>query len=452
MLDRFGATANRVTVLRVCLALGICLSLGQAQPARAASPARLRATPGATYAVTSTDDDGDANPGDGLCEDWWNATCTLRAAVEEVIAQGNGEYTITVPAGVYTLTDWLNFSPADVTIHVVGTDPRDNVIIDGDGQYHVNVYPQTSNSVLALSNLTLRNMAGSALWVECCDVNLTLDSVLLRHNSSVDDGGGLLMWSGTLTMTAVQFEANSAANRGGGLFANFIDMRANSVTFLDNSATDGGGLYSEGAWGTLNNATFAQNTARNNGGGFAVHYNGFDLYHPTLWDNQADSDETGGGAGGGFHLDSGGLQIANAIVAGNRAGSASDQCESASSNLNLGDVLSSDVLACAPGASYTIADPALSLDFAPNALAVLIPWPLETNVIDVSEFSSLTTDARGQTRPYDVPGVGSYDNDLGAYERNVDASAVLTGAVYADLNFNHVLDPGDQPIPNVYLT
>ena len=427
------------------MALWVCLA---PLPVRAVSPARPLSTPGDTYTVTSTDDFGDANPGDGLCADYLNLTCTLRAAVDEVIAQGNGQYTITLPAGVFTLTDWLNFSPADATIHIIGTDSRDSVIIDGGGQYNINVYPQTSNAVMLLRNLTLRNMAGSAMRVECCDLNLTMDSMLLRNNSSADDGGGLLMSSGVLTITAVQFEGNSAANRGGGLFVNFIGMQANAVTFLDNSATDGGGLYSEGSWGTLDNATFAQNSARNNGGGFAAHWNGFDLMHPTLWDNKADSDEAGGGAGGGMYLDAAWVQIANAILARNRAGPASNQCESAAGNLDLlGETLSSDALSCAPGASYAIADPAMALDFAPNSVAVLIPWPLEANVIDVSGLNALSTDARGQTRPYDVPGVGSFDNDLGAYERNVDASAVLTGLVYADVNFNHVFDPGDQPIP-----
>ena len=54
------------------------------------------------FLVNSTIDAVDANPGDGICDDGLG-NCPLRAAVQESNALA-GAHTITLPAGIYTLT------------------------------------------------------------------------------------------------------------------------------------------------------------------------------------------------------------------------------------------------------------------------------------------------------------------------------------------------------------
>ena len=58
--------------------------------------------PGATFAVNTTADTQDANPGNGICADS-GGSCSLRAAVREANALAGAD-TITLPAGTYGLT------------------------------------------------------------------------------------------------------------------------------------------------------------------------------------------------------------------------------------------------------------------------------------------------------------------------------------------------------------
>lgn len=55
------------------------------------------------FTVSSTLDEPDANPGDGLCLSVPSGACTLRAAIMEANAQG-GASTISLPAGTFKLT------------------------------------------------------------------------------------------------------------------------------------------------------------------------------------------------------------------------------------------------------------------------------------------------------------------------------------------------------------
>src|SRR5215468_4731001 len=80
-----------------------------------------------TFTVDSTADDGDANPGDGLCATATSG-CTLRAAVEEADDPTVSPDTIVLPAGTY-VTGGLQIRDA-ITIIGAGADSS---IIDGGG-------------------------------------------------------------------------------------------------------------------------------------------------------------------------------------------------------------------------------------------------------------------------------------------------------------------------------
>src|SRR5262249_60812352 len=56
----------------------------------------------ATFTVNSAADTGDANTGDGVCNDGTGA-CTLRAAIDQANASG-GPDVISLPAGTYQLS------------------------------------------------------------------------------------------------------------------------------------------------------------------------------------------------------------------------------------------------------------------------------------------------------------------------------------------------------------
>ena len=58
----------------------------------------------AGFFVNSALDEVDANIGDGICSSTPSAKCTLRAAIQEANASTGVPDTISLPAGVYTLT------------------------------------------------------------------------------------------------------------------------------------------------------------------------------------------------------------------------------------------------------------------------------------------------------------------------------------------------------------
>ena len=66
-------------------------------------PTRYIASVATVLVVNSPNDAVDANPGDGVCETATAGECTLRAAVQEANALAGAD-TISIPAGVYTLS------------------------------------------------------------------------------------------------------------------------------------------------------------------------------------------------------------------------------------------------------------------------------------------------------------------------------------------------------------
>jgi CSLREA domain-containing protein len=88
----------------------------------------------AAFAVNSTADAPDANPGDGVCATASGA-CTLRAAIQEANAL-NGADVISVPAGTYTLTLGAGFGdpiePPDPVEPLVGCNVLNYADYEGD--------------------------------------------------------------------------------------------------------------------------------------------------------------------------------------------------------------------------------------------------------------------------------------------------------------------------------
>ncbi|PYS69543.1 MAG: hypothetical protein DMF73_14485, partial [Acidobacteria bacterium] len=100
---------------------------------------------GTLFIVNSTGDDHDASPGDGRCETQvGNGVCTLRAAIEEVVARNNGGdgININIPStdplcnslypGACVIAQVSAFQDLSVSVAITGQS-NTNIVIDGLG-------------------------------------------------------------------------------------------------------------------------------------------------------------------------------------------------------------------------------------------------------------------------------------------------------------------------------
>lgn len=98
------------------------------------------------------------------------------------------------------------------------------------------------------------------------DAILNLANLVITENIA-DDGGGLYINGGTVTLENVLFVRNMAIDDGGGVYTNNTDSRFNNVVFLLNYAQDaGGGMAVAYSSLTITNTSFLQNQARSGGG------------------------------------------------------------------------------------------------------------------------------------------------------------------------------------------
>jgi CSLREA domain-containing protein len=299
----------RFSVIRFCaVTLLIVLTFLSSSPAPVAA---------ATFAVNSTGDASDANPGNGICETAsGNRVCTLRAAIQENNG-GAGGNTITVPVGTYTIGSYLRVSKS-ITINGAGAA---STIVDGANATRAFYFEPTSGTH-AISNLTIQHMIvtiandpitealrqgnGGAILNEA---TLTLTNVTIANNRAVQGGGiynmydfvgsGNTIYVPTLNLNTVTINSNvatgSANGQGGGGLFNGGALNGQTVTITGNSARQGAGWY--------NNNPHNQSVA------YAVTMNGF-----TISNNQATID-----AGGGIDNDLGTITLSNGTLSGNTA-------------------------------------------------------------------------------------------------------------------------------------
>ena len=214
----------------------------------------LALLPAADFLVTSLEEGGDLDPGDGICSA--ASGCTLRAAVEEANALA-GPQTIALGYGVHQLNIQAeagrlraSSAPLRVTdaLTITGLSP-DRSILNANGQsrvFHVDG-----------ANLTL--------------VSLMLSGGAASGDGNGDDGGGVLVVNGSLTLERVAVTGNSARN-GGGVMAQESPVTIRRSAFTGNQAVpveglqgSGGGVHLRGGTLTLENSTFSGNQAEQGG-------------------------------------------------------------------------------------------------------------------------------------------------------------------------------------------
>ncbi len=253
---------------------------------------------GTTFTVTRFDDpvpDACA-PGD----------CSLREAV--IAADGAlGAPTISVPPGVYTLTI---ASGAEANPAVGDLDVSGEMIIQGAG-----------------ADATILDANGDVTGQRAFEIadtgSLTIRGMTITGGRTTDLSGGIRLFSGSLTMeNAVVTENEAVGNNSGGIHANIgTSVTLSDVTVSNNTAGNiGGGLILSGD-ATLTNVTISGNAAESFAGGILINGNSATLVNVTITDNTGESDNSGGGSGGGLSQSAATVILRNSIVTGNRVGS-----------------------------------------------------------------------------------------------------------------------------------
>ena len=409
---------------------------------------QAQAAPSATtYSVNSTLDEPDATVGDGQCISTPSGKCTLRAALMQANVV-NVDTTISLPAGVYTLTippigadgpetgDLNLTSPTsgNPTISIVGAGAASTII---DGNLNDRVFEIGTNRHARISGVTIQNgyrpEANSGIGGGISTFgSLTLTHSTLTHNLADRTGGGIYNGGGNLTVLNSTVSQNQAGTLGGGL-ENDAVLLVRDSTIVGNSAERGGGVYNYTTLFIVN-STISQNSVTDDGGGIANYHGIANVYNTSILFNDADSDAdvNGGSGGGAFNLDGNGttFNLRNTLVAGNTIHNqpVNDDC---SGTLNsYGRNLFFDVSGC----TVNISTGTWGML---NSLALLGPlrnnggptWTHAllqgSNAIDGGDpgqgcvdyiSSSITTDQRGAARAVDGNHDGVVRCDIGAFE------------------------------------
>ena len=157
------------------------------------------------------------------------------------------------------------------------------------------------------------NAGGGAIFNGEPDV-LNLSGSIVRHNQAAGNGGGVTNF-GVVNTTCTLISRNSAPS-GGGLSNNSTGRaKIERSTISENEALggtaftgDGGGVFhlgtNFGGTGTeglyVINSTVSGNRAARSGGGIYNWIGNAFAFSSTIANNRADSDDTGGGTGGGI--------------------------------------------------------------------------------------------------------------------------------------------------------
>jgi hypothetical protein len=283
-----------------------------------------------TFTVNSTLDQIDVDPTDGICETIAQ-TCTLRAAIMQADVSRSTSVTIIVPPGLYTLTRPIDGSDSPLggslklttlsagpTIAINGTDAATTII---DAAHVDRVFRVDQDRSAAFSHLTVRNgsiedgTGGGGIYILG---SLTLDHVVVSDNAAVLGAG--IYNDGSVAITNSSILRNVAAAYGGGVYSSG-GLSVTASTIASNSALEGGGVNATGSPVILN-STIAWNSARESGGGVyffqGLPSNAMNMYNSTVVDNEADSDQSNDGSGGGIYVGINGVfNLYNSVLAGN---------------------------------------------------------------------------------------------------------------------------------------
>ncbi len=208
----------------------------------------------ATFTINTTADTVDANPGNGVCADS-SGNCSLRAAIMEANALAGAD-TVTLPAGIYSLT-----LPGSDNASAVGDlDITEALTLNGAG---------------AASTTIQQSATGERVIHIVFNINVSLNGVFITGGSGVNPGGGIYN-VGTLNLNNSAISTNTTTNNGGGIYNAGGSVTLNNVNITTNSATAsgfgiglGGGIYNDNGALVITNSDIRLNGAARRGGGIA---------------------------------------------------------------------------------------------------------------------------------------------------------------------------------------
>ena len=257
------------------------------------------------------------------------ASCPVATSTDLTTALGNVNCDpIVLAAGTYSTATSPAFNIArGVTLTGAGVG---QTIITRTGTGNVLNVAGNSGDQINLSGMTIGGApSGTGVNVSAGPaITLNLTNVVVSNNTDGGSGGGIYFASpapGALNVTDSVISGNTDSGfQGGGVDDAGTGVASfNRVLFSGNSSTGtgGGGGFSQdlsGATSNFTNVTFTGNQAKNNGGALRNGSNGImNLVAVTVAGNTADSDNTGGGNGGGVFTNSGTVSVRDSIIANN---------------------------------------------------------------------------------------------------------------------------------------
>jgi CSLREA domain-containing protein len=265
-------------------------------------PAPARAAPAATIYVDTTADEFDTGSG-----------CSLREAIQAAntdsafggCTAGSGADTIVVPAGTYVLAR----TGVDEDLNATGDlDVRASLTISGAGAGQTVVDAagidrvfdlHTGADSVVFSGVTISGgvVTGHGGGINDLDANLTLSDTIVRSNDASISGGGVRVYSGTLTISGGQIFSNSAG-LGGGIRTENGPATLDGGQVYSNTASNGGGVDFGAGGATVSGTHICSNTVTSTGGGIRAASGGT----VTLIDVQIYSNTATTVGGGGIYI------------------------------------------------------------------------------------------------------------------------------------------------------
>ncbi len=285
-------------------------------------------------------------------EDTDNTNCSLREAIIAAntnavyrgCSAGAGSDDITLPAGTFTLTLGKQLPVVTSSMTINGNSRTDTFVQastcdpvtlpGGCTPATYRVLEVGGGGSLTINNLTIRhgNCPNSLLCTISSgdqDSNkgkgggifnsgiLMLSNSTMSRNKATNDGGGIYLYQGSLSITDTDIVDNAAGTGGGGAASSGSGtINVMNSVFGRNTAGNGGGISTSG--GTLNvmGSTFANNSASGGDGG------GINSGGTLTVDKSSIHDNTAGNRGGGIGSTGGGPNsVTNSTISSNTASS-----------------------------------------------------------------------------------------------------------------------------------
>jgi uncharacterized repeat protein (TIGR01451 family) len=326
---------------------------------------------------------------------------------------------------------------------------NNNATGDGGGIQNAGTISLTGTSTAATTLKVSGNSAGGngggMRLVSGAVTQTGLTAIVVSNNQATGSGGGIHNAAGTLTLTGATVSGNSAGTTGGGIHAgSAVNLTASTVSG-NTAGTTGGGIHA-GSAVNLTASTVSGNTAGTSGGGIYVAGGSASLTNVTISGNKATLQDGGGilfasgtntvtfatianntadDFGGGVRVATGATaSIDGSILAGNSAASGPD-CSSAGtiSSFTYNVVQQTLPSAGCSAGTGTVGgtDPQLKPLASNGGPVQTHAIPSTSPAIDrvpttAAPCTTVTSDARGATRPQDGNLDATNGCDAGAFE------------------------------------